>query len=406
MDLPQGTLDLLILKVVALGPVHGYAIAQRLQQVSRDVVQVPQGSLYPALHRLENRGLLAADWKETETGREAKFYRLTRKGRAQLDTETESWRQLAEAVAVDPQNVRRRRGMTWWSRLLRRKQIEEQLDKELRFHLEQHTADLIARGHDPSEARRQARLALGGPEQVKEECRDARGTRWLEDLWQDLRYALRTLRQKPGFAVIALATLATRHRSDDCDVHGYQWRSPKATSLSESPTGWSPCMDRLKSTANSGGFRILNFSIVSAQSRSLGPMAAWTYSGGTVSEPGEAQYVDGREISSELFSVLGISLSKGRAFLPEEDRPGAAPVIIISYGLWQRRFGGSPGAIGRALVYDGKPYTVVGVAPAGLRLDGEADVFTPLGQSTRPQMQNRGARFIHVLGRLRTGRDA
>jgi len=74
-DIPQGALDLLILKVVALGPVHGYAIAQRLQQVSRDVVQVPQGSLYPALHRLENRGLLTADWKQTETGREAKFYR-------------------------------------------------------------------------------------------------------------------------------------------------------------------------------------------------------------------------------------------------------------------------------------------------------------------------------------------
>src|ERR1035438_2390960 len=97
-DLPQGTLDLLILKVVALGPVHGYAIAQRLQQVSRDVVQVQQGSLYPALHRLENRGLLASDWKDTETGREAKFYRLTRKGRAQLETETASWARLAEAV--------------------------------------------------------------------------------------------------------------------------------------------------------------------------------------------------------------------------------------------------------------------------------------------------------------------
>jgi PadR family transcriptional regulator PadR len=99
-DLPQGTLDLLILKVVALGPVHGYAIAQRLQQVSRDVVQVPQGSLYPALHRLENRGLLAADWNETETGREAKFYKLTRKGRAQLETETASWERLAEAVGL------------------------------------------------------------------------------------------------------------------------------------------------------------------------------------------------------------------------------------------------------------------------------------------------------------------
>jgi len=99
-DLPQGTLDLLILKVVALGPVHGYAIAQRLQQVSRDVVQVPQGSLYPALHRLEYRGLLAADWKETGTGRAAKFYRLTRRGRAQLETEAASWERLTEAVSL------------------------------------------------------------------------------------------------------------------------------------------------------------------------------------------------------------------------------------------------------------------------------------------------------------------
>jgi transcriptional regulator len=99
-DLPQGTLDLLIFKVVALGPVHGYAIAQRLQQVSRDVVQVPQGSLYPALHRLENRGLLAGDWQATETGREAKFYRLTKKGRAQLETEAASWQRLTEAVGL------------------------------------------------------------------------------------------------------------------------------------------------------------------------------------------------------------------------------------------------------------------------------------------------------------------
>jgi transcriptional regulator len=99
-DLPQGTLDLLILKVVALRPVHGYAIAQRLEQVSRGVVQVPQGSLYPALHRLENRRLLAADWKETETGREAKFYRLTKKGRTQLEAEAAGWERLAQAVGL------------------------------------------------------------------------------------------------------------------------------------------------------------------------------------------------------------------------------------------------------------------------------------------------------------------
>ena len=99
-DLPQGTLDLLILKIVALAPVHGYAIAQRLQQISRDVVQVPGGSLYPALHRLENRGLLKADWRETETGREAKFYRLTSKGRTHLNAQTASWQRLTEAVGL------------------------------------------------------------------------------------------------------------------------------------------------------------------------------------------------------------------------------------------------------------------------------------------------------------------
>jgi PadR family transcriptional regulator len=90
----------MILKVVALGPVHGYAIARRFDQVSRGVVQVPQGSLYPAWRRLENRGLLAADWKATETGREAKFYRLTGEGRKQLETESQSWQRLTEAVGL------------------------------------------------------------------------------------------------------------------------------------------------------------------------------------------------------------------------------------------------------------------------------------------------------------------
>jgi PadR family transcriptional regulator, regulatory protein PadR len=94
-DLPQGTLDLLILKTVALGPVHGYAIAQRLH-----VVQVPGGSLYPALHRLENRKLLAAAWRQTETGREARFYRLTRSGRKHLQAGSASWQRLSEAVAL------------------------------------------------------------------------------------------------------------------------------------------------------------------------------------------------------------------------------------------------------------------------------------------------------------------
>ena len=96
----KGTLDLLILKIVALGPNHGYAMAQRLQQVSKDFFQVHQGSLYPALHRLEDRGWLEAEWKETETGREAKFYTLTRKGRKHLEAEVANWERLSEAVAL------------------------------------------------------------------------------------------------------------------------------------------------------------------------------------------------------------------------------------------------------------------------------------------------------------------
>jgi len=99
-DLLQGTLDLLILQVVSLGPLHGYAIAQRLQQMSKDVLQVQQGSLYPALHRLEARGWLKAEWKASETGRDAKFYNLTRAGRRQLESERANWNRLAAAIGL------------------------------------------------------------------------------------------------------------------------------------------------------------------------------------------------------------------------------------------------------------------------------------------------------------------
>ena len=96
----KGTLDMLILKVLAIGPLHGYAISQRLQQISKDFFQVPEGSLYPALHRLEDRGWLQAKWQETETGRDAKFYALTRAGRKQLSIEMQNWQRLSEAVAL------------------------------------------------------------------------------------------------------------------------------------------------------------------------------------------------------------------------------------------------------------------------------------------------------------------
>ena len=99
-DLLQGTLDMLILKIVALGPVHGYGISQRIRQISKEVLNVQQGSLYPALHRLEKRGWLTAEWGDSENGREAKFYKLSPKGRRQLAQEKASWNRLSEAVEL------------------------------------------------------------------------------------------------------------------------------------------------------------------------------------------------------------------------------------------------------------------------------------------------------------------
>ncbi len=296
--------------------------------------------------------------------------------------------------------------MKWWQRVWRRRRMEEQLEKELRFHIEQHASELIEHGCDPEQARRQARLALGGPEQVKEQCRDARGTRWLEDLWQDSRYAVRTLRQKPGFGAVALLTLALGSGATTVMftvisgvlLKPLPYPEPGRLLTLQEQTNWST------QWGNLWAFSGPNFLDCHDESRALN-MAAWRYGGGTISGSGNAEYVDGFQVSSELFSVLGVPLLHGRAFLPDEDRRGAPPVIIVSYDLWQRRWAGSSSIIGMPLSFDGKPYTVVGVAPARFRLGGDsADVFTPLGQNTEAIMQNREAHpGIHVVARLRPG---
>ena len=296
--------------------------------------------------------------------------------------------------------------MTWWHLLLRRKQMEEQLEKELRFHLDQHAADLIARGLDPQEARRQARLAFGGPEQAKEECRDARGTRWLEDLWQDFRYAVRTLRQKPGFAAVTLCTLALGIGATTVMftlVNGVLLKPlpyPDPGSL-VAVHGYSKTWNvALYGEQNLAYFDFLD---CRRESRSL-EIAGWLYNAGTMSEPGDAEHVVHMESSSNAFSVLGVPLFRGRAFLPEEDRPGAAPVAILGYSLWRRRFAGNPAAVGMTLVLDQKRYTVVGIAPAGFRLGGdEADVYTPLGQDTAGYLHDRRVHPVGVVARLRPG---
>ncbi len=291
--------------------------------------------------------------------------------------------------------------MSWWSRLRRRTRMEEQLEKELRFHLDQRESDLITRGHSPAQARREARIALGGPEQVKEECRDARGTRWAEELLQDTSYTLRTFRQKPGFVAITLLILAL-------GIGATTVMFAVINSVLLRPLSF-PEPDRLvtlhgytKDFGGFWGFSYPDFADLHHEIRSV-RVAGWAYSSGTVSAPGNPEHVDSRQISAELFPVLGVIPSCGRAFHPNEDRPGASPVAIISYGLWQRRFASDRAAVGKELIFDSKTYQVVAVAPRAFQLSGEADVYTPLGQSTDPRMQNREARFNQVIGRLAPG---
>jgi predicted permease len=304
--------------------------------------------------------------------------------------------------------------MNGWQRLWRRKQLEEQLDKELRFHLEQHTAELIALGAEPEEARRQARLALGGPEQVKEECRDARGTRWLEEAWQDLRYTYRTLRQRPGFTAVALLTLALGIGATTVMftlVNGVllkplSYAQPdRLVVLNEQTSEVTSAL-----FGNLWAFAYPNFLDCRRQSRAL-DIAAFVFRGGVVSVGNQARYVDGFEVSADLFSVLGASLAGGRAFRPEEDRPGGAPVIIISHGLWRSLYDSNPAAVGRSLVLDEQPYTIVGIARPGFRLEGngglegqDENVFTLLGQDPAPAQQRRDRHpGIQVFARLRPG---
>ncbi len=287
----------------------------------------------------------------------------------------------------------------------RRGKIESEMEREMRFHLEMETEKNISRGMREEEARQLALRSFGGMEQTKEKLRDARGLRWLEDMLQDFRYAFRMLRRKPGFAAVAVLTLALGIGATTVMFTVVNGVLLKPLSYPE-PERLLTLQEQTEKPTQYGNlwaFAYPNYLDCKRGSRSL-DMAAWRYTGGVVSGSEKAEYVDGREISSDLFSILGISVLQGRAFLPEEDRPGATPVIIISHGLWQRRYGGSPAAIGQPLVFDGKSYTVIGVTPAGFRLSGEADVFTLLGQKTDPRMQNRKAHpGIQVWARLRPG---
>jgi predicted permease len=287
-----------------------------------------------------------------------------------------------------------------------RKRRDEELQEEIRAHLTLAEREEMESGRTRKEARAAARREFGNVGVAEETTRDMWGWRWLADFFQDVRYAVRTLRQRPGFVTVALLTLAL----------GVGATTVMFTLINGVLLKPLPYPEPGRLVAVHGHTDTWNTEIYGEQnvaypdfldcrreSRSL-EMAAALYNGGTVSEPGEPEYVDLREISSNLFSVLRVNLAQGRAFLPEEDRSGAAPVMILGHSFWQRHFAGRPDALGASVVFDQKRYTVVGIAPAGFRMYGdEADVYTPLGQDTAGYVRSRGAHPVHVLARLRPG---
>jgi putative ABC transport system permease protein len=295
--------------------------------------------------------------------------------------------------------------MNWWTRLRRQSDLEAQLDREMRFHIEEHAADLMARGVPEAEARRGARVAMGGVEVVKEECRDARGTRWAEELWQDTHYALRLFRQKPGFTAVTLATLALGIGATTVMftvIHGVLLKPlpypepDRLVAVHGRSATWNTALYGEQNVA------LPDFRDLQSGSR-LVELAGWLFNGGTLSEPGNPEWVLQYEVSAGMLPILGMKPLRGRVFLPEEDRLSATPVALIGHGLWQHQFGGRPDAVGQSIMLDAKRYLVIGIAPADFRLDdSEADVFTLLGQDPTFQ-QNRRVHPVGVIGRLRPG---
>ena len=293
--------------------------------------------------------------------------------------------------------------MTWWHRLRHRAQLEQQLEKEVAFHIDRHTADLIARGYSPGEARRQARLALGGPEQIKEDCRDARGTRWLEDLWRDLRYAARTLRRRPGFTAVGAVTLALGIGASTAifsAVNPILFEPLPYPHAGRLMMLWD-IFQGARSPVTFHSFREL-----AARSHTFDSMAAMDAWQPTLTTPGAPEHLEGQLVSARYFRTLGVLPALGRDFVQNDDRFQGPRVTILSDALWRRRFHADTAILGRQITLDGDLYTVIAVMPRGFDnvLAPSAQLWSPL-QYDAAHMTNYGSsewgHHMHLVGRLR-----
>jgi predicted permease len=294
--------------------------------------------------------------------------------------------------------------------LFRRNTVEAELDDELRFHFEQQVEKCIRSGMTREEARRQARLSVGGIDQVKEECRDERGVQHMENLLQDLRYGWRMLVKKPAFTIVAVLTLAL-----GVGANTAIFSIVNAVLLRSLPYRDPDRLVRIFFTEPGVGLRDVRFSkpeLDDLQTRAgvFEDVTPIIEGSEDLTGAGQPERVEGVNTSFNYFSMLGVIPQIGRLYGPQDFTPGFAPEAVISDGLWRRAYGADPNVLGRTIRIDNDPLTIIGVLPRGFRhpgptISGDAEVFGAGGFSADPFPQPmRGTRIlVHGIGRLKPG---
>ena len=291
--------------------------------------------------------------------------------------------------------------MTWWQRLWRRGQLEEHLEKELQFHLDQHAIDLISRGHNPEDARRQARLALGGPEQVKESCRDARGTRWLEDFLKDLRHSFRTFVQSPSFTITAVAALAL-----GIGANTVIFSVVNTVLLKPLPYPDADRIVQLQEMYGGVGSQtvgVKSFNIWRQQTTVFQDISAYWLDHMNLTSGSNPELLPAALVTSGFFGLYGARVLHGRTFTSDEDRPGGGRVVVLGYNIWTQRFAADPGIVGTPISIGDVPYVVVGILGPfdAEQFDQLPELWVPF--QIKPDINGKDSRLCMVTARLKPG---
>jgi predicted permease len=293
--------------------------------------------------------------------------------------------------------------MSWFQRLFAGKRMERDLDSELRFHLEQKVADKVRAGMTEDAARRETRLEFGGMAQIKEDCRESRGTLWVASVLQDLRFALRQLHNSPGFAITMILTLSLGIGASAAIFNVIDAVLLAPLPYANQELLVSPVM--IGRTGDTMRSSYLGYLDVRAEQRTFDALAGYSMLG-RVNLEGPSDPVALRAVkgTDNFFDVFGVKPMFGRTYLPGEDQPGKDNVVVLSYEVWQSSFAGRTDAVGKEVQLDGTPYTVIGVMPMGFRfpLEAREAVYTPMHMNPS-WAKSRGMHWMQTVGRIKRG---